>query len=62
LIEDTYEIISDVNLSEDVKRELQDLLWLEANYKDLLFLKKIEKALKEIKNAADFQLDESGAM
>lgn len=26
LIEDTYEIISDVNLSEDVKRELQDLL------------------------------------
>lgn len=62
LIEDTYEIVADVNLTEDVKGELQDLLWLEANYKDLLFLKKIEKALKEIKNAADFQLDESGGM
>jgi hypothetical protein len=33
-----------------VKLELQELLWLEANYKDLLFLKKIDKALKEIKN------------
>lgn len=48
LIEEVYEIVSDINLTDEVKSELQELLWLEANYKDLLFLKKIEKAVKEI--------------
>lgn len=50
LMEDTYEIVSDINLTDNLKLELQELLWLEANYKDLLFLKKIEKAVKEISN------------
>jgi len=50
LLEETNEILADVDLTDGVKLELQELLWLEANYKDLLFLKKIDKALKEIKN------------
>lgn len=50
LMEENYEIVSDVNLTEEVKKELQEILWLDANYKELLFMKKIDKALNEIKN------------
>ena len=52
LIESTYEIISDVNLTENVRSELKSVFWLDSTYKDLFYMKNIDKALKEIKNMA----------